>query len=321
METLHFNLTIPPTLAGNRLDIALTHLLPDYSRATIQRWIQQNEVTVNGSPARAKDKLQGNEQVVIQATPKKEPAWEAQSIALNVIAEDEAILVINKPAGMVVHPAPGHPNQTLLNAILHHAPGCQDLPRAGIIHRLDRDTSGLLVIAKTALALKSLSAQMRHRTITRLYQAVVTGTLISGGTIDQPVGRHPIQRKRMAITPTGRPAVSHYRIVEKFRSHTRLSVQLETGRTHQIRVHMAHIGHPLLGDPVYGGRLQLPKNPTPVLTTLLRTFRRQALHAEKLSLKHPTSGEIVNFEAPLPEDMLYLLRILREDTQAQPDKK
>jgi len=312
-SALHFDLTIPETLAGMRLDQGLAHLLPDHSRATIQRWIQQQEVTLNGKPVRAKDKLKGNEHILIQTHKTPDPDWLAEAIQLDIVAEDESFLVINKPPGMVVHPAAGHPSQTLLNAILHHAPGCRELPRAGIIHRLDRDTSGLLVIAKTAAGLRSLSQQMRSRTIHRHYQAVVTGTLISGGTVDQPIGRHPIQRKRMAVTPEGRPSVTHYRILERFRHYTRLSVQLETGRTHQIRVHLAHIGYPLLGDPVYGGRLQLPKNPTPRLTTLLRSFRRQALHAAKLGFKHPLTGEPVEFEAPLPEDMQHLVQTLRMD--------
>ena len=309
-----FSLTVPDDLAGLRLDVALARLLPEYSRATLQRWIREKAIVVDGKPAVAKQKVEGQETIQITATPAApQPAWKAESIELNIVFEDDDILVINKPAGMVVHPAAGHSGKTLLNALLHHAPSVRDLPRAGLIHRLDRDTSGLLVVAKTSLALTALSSQMRARTISRHYEAIVTGVLISGGTINQPIGRHPVNRKRMAVTPGGRASVTHYRILERFRHHTRLSVQLETGRTHQIRVHMAYAGYPLLGDPVYGGRLQLPKNPTPEITTVLRQFRRQALHAAKLAFLHPVSRLPVSFEAPLPEDMQQLLRILRED--------
>lgn len=318
--SLHFTLTVPEDLSGLRLDVALAKLLPEHSRSTLQRWIREDAVTINGKPALAKQKLQGHETIEITTTPRPQLASKAQSIALEIVFEDDHILVINKPAGMVVHPAAGHPDQTLLNALLHHAPCVRDLPRGGLIHRLDRDTSGLLAIAKTPLALTSLSAQMRARTISRHYEAIVTGVLISGGTINQPVGRHPVNRKRMAVTTSGRPSVTHYRILERFRHHTRLTVQLETGRTHQIRVHMAHAGYPLLGDPVYGGRLQLPKNPTPEITTLLRQFRRQALHAAKLSFTHPATKEPVHFEAPLPEDMQNLLRGLREDLMSASKK-
>lgn len=255
----------------------------------------------------------GGETITIDAAIKAQPSWEAQNIALNIVHEDEALLVINKPAGMVVHPAAGNPNSTLLNALLHHCPELHKLPRAGILHRLDKETSGLLVIAKTQPALNRLSAQLKARTISRIYQALVSGILISGGTVDEPIARHPVQRKRMAVIETGKTAITHYRIVEHYRDHTRLKVQLETGRTHQIRVHMAYIKHPLLGDPVYAGRLQLPKGATPELVTALRGFKRQALHASELSLVHPLTNKTITWQAPLPDDMKELIDILKRD--------
>jgi len=311
---IKIELNLPIELKGLRLDQALAKALPDYSRTEIKSWIDQKALVVNGKIPRASDKVHGNEIVIINAHRKQQPAWEAENITLDIIFEDDALLVINKPAGMVVHPAAGNPNKTLLNALLHHAPALKDLPRAGIIHRLDRDTTGLLVIAKTTAALKSLSAQMRKRTISRIYQAIVMGTLISGGTIDAPIGRHPIQRKRMSVTDeeTGRPAITHYRIIEKYPHHTRIRVQLETGRTHQIRVHMAHIRHAIFGDPIYGGRLQLPKGASEELISVLRGFKRQALHAEELGLIHPVTRKQMHWHAPLPEDMHTLISILKK---------
>jgi 23S rRNA pseudouridine1911/1915/1917 synthase len=220
---------------------------------------------------------------------------------------------------MVVHPGSGNANNTLLNALLHHAPQLKDLPRAGIIHRLDKDTSGLLVVAKTASALTDLSAQLKNRTIKRIYQAILFGILTSGGSVDEPIARHPLQRKRMAVMDTGRPSITHYRVMEKYRNHTRVKVKLETGRTHQIRVHMAHIQHPILGDPVYGGRLQLPKGATAPLVDILRRFKHQALHAYELGLIHPVTGVAMTWRAPLPADLLELIEILRNDTPAPED--
>jgi 23S rRNA pseudouridine1911/1915/1917 synthase len=307
---------IPDNLGGMRLDQAITKLLPEYSRTQIQEWIKNESLKVNDVSAKTKTLVLGGETITIDAAMKTQPTFEAQAIALDIIHEDDALLVINKPAGMVVHPAAGNPNSTLLNALLHHCPELTKLPRAGIIHRLDKETTGLLVIAKTAPALKKLSAQLKARTISRIYQAIVSGHLISGGTIDEPIARHPIQRKRMAVIETGKIAITHYRLVEKYRAHTRLKVQLETGRTHQIRVHMAHIKHPLLGDPVYAGRLQLPKGATPELVDALRGFKRQALHASELSLVHPLTNKTMTWQAPLPEDMKQLIAILIRDNSS-----
>jgi 23S rRNA pseudouridine1911/1915/1917 synthase len=318
-EKIHHQITLPDDLVGLRLDQALSKLLSTYSRTQIQDWIKSHEITLNGKAAKAKDVVIGGELVEVNAQLKAQPAWEAQAIALDVLYEDDALLIINKPIGMVVHPGSGNSNNTLLNALLHHAPQLKELPRAGIIHRLDKDTSGLLVVAKTAAALTDLSAQLKNRTIKRIYQAIIFGILTSGGTVDEPIGRHPMQRKRMAIMDTGRPSVTHFRVMEKYRNHTRVKVKLETGRTHQIRVHMAHIHHAILGDPVYGGRLQLPKGATPPLVDILRRFKRQALHAYELGLIHPVSGEAMTWRAPLPQDMLELIDILRNDTPAPED--
>ena len=310
-------LIIPDHLGGMRLDQALAKLLTDFSRTQIQEWIKNGEITVNGQLSKAKESVMGGETIDIHGTIKQQPIWEAQPIELNIIHEDDALLVINKPAGMVVHPAAGNYDNTLLNALLHHAPALQALPRAGIVHRLDKNTSGLLVIAKTNHALKSLTAQLKQRTISRIYQGVVYGVLTGGGTIDEPIGRHPIQRKRMAVIETGKPAITHYRLIEKYRAFTRVKVQLETGRTHQIRVHFAHIQHPLLGDPTYGKRLQLPKGASPELIKELKSFKRQALHASELGLIHPDTEKTVSWQAPLPADMQHLITVLKQDALQQ----
>jgi 23S rRNA pseudouridine1911/1915/1917 synthase len=306
---------IPDHLGGMRLDQALVKLLPDYSRTQIQNWIKNAEITVNNASIRAKDSVMGGETITLCATVKPQPVWDAQAITLDIVYEDDALLVINKPVGMVVHPAAGHSNNTLLNALLHHAPVLQQLPRAGILHRLDKDTSGLLVIAKTSTALIKLNKQLKARTMTRIYQAIVSGVLTSGGCIDQPIGRHPIKRKSMTVIETGKPAITHYRVIERYRAHTRIKVQLETGRTHQIRVHMAYVQHPLLGDQTYGGRLQLPKGATPELIQQLRHFKHQALHASELGLTHPVTQQHLTWQAPLPDDMRTLIEVLKKDAE------
>lgn len=314
MSNITKSFFIPDNLAGLRLDQALAKLLPDYSRTQIQEWIKAGSILVDEEQAKPRAVVLGGETINIQAELKSQPYFKPQAIALDIIYEDEDLLVINKPAGMVVHPGAGNLENTLLNALLNHAPELQHLPRAGIIHRLDKNTTGLLVIAKTPAALTHLTKQMKARTIHRIYQAVVNGILLSGGTVDQPLGRHPVARKRMAIIDTGKEAVTHYRIMERYRAHTRLKIQLETGRTHQIRVHMAHIHHPVLGDPTYGGRLQLPKGATLPLIDTLRQFKRQALHAVELRFVHPKTQEELVFTAPLPEDMQKLIAVLKKDS-------
>jgi 23S rRNA pseudouridine1911/1915/1917 synthase len=311
----HHTLTIPETYASERLDLALAKLMPEYSRTQIKEWMGSGNILVDGKPAKGKTKVRGGENVSVDAITKVQPEWEAEAITLNIEYEDDAFIIINKPAGLVVHPGAGNANSTLLNALLHHAPELKSLPRAGIIHRLDKDTSGLLVIAKTPAAYRNISLQLKKRELVREYQAIVYGTMISGGTVDAPLDRHPRERKRRTVTETGKPSITHYRVAEKFRAHTRLKLRLETGRTHQIRVHMQHIRHPIVGDPVYGGRLQLTKGMTPELKDAVKNFRRQALHAFALGLTHPETDEFMQFEIDLPEDMQQLLVVLRDDME------
>ncbi|MDY6991593.1 MAG: 23S rRNA pseudouridine(1911/1915/1917) synthase RluD [Pseudomonadota bacterium] len=310
---IDMTLNIPATMAGYRLDKALAELLPEYSRARLQQWIQAGQVQVNAQQGRNKDKLQGGESIQISVQVETEVSWHAQDLPLNILYEDEAVLVVNKPAGLVVHPGAGTPDNTLVNALLNYAPELAVLPRAGIIHRLDKDTSGVLVVARQSSAHTHLVAQLQAHQFSRTYQAVVIGVLIAGATIDAPIGRHPHMRTRMAVVDTGKPAVTHYRIIQRYRAHTHIRVQLETGRTHQIRVHMAHQRYPLVGDPVYGQRLYLPPGSQDTLKETLRQFPRQALHAHRLGFQHPQTQQWQQWVAPLPEDMRHLLSALQAD--------
>lgn len=298
---------------GQRLDQVAAELFPDYSRSRLQSWIKSGELTVDGKTRKPRDKVVGGELLQVDAQLEAEQSWEPQPIELDIIYQDEHLLVINKPAGLVVHPAVGNRDSTLLNALLHHVPDLATLPRAGIVHRIDKDTTGLLVVAKTLKAHTSLVNQLQKKTAFREYEAIVQGVMTGGGMVDQPIGRHPSQRTKQAVTHSGKPAVTHYRLIERFRAHTHIRVQLETGRTHQIRVHMAHIQYPLLGDQTYGGRLRLPKGATPELIEALRLFKRQALHAKKLGIEHPETGDYCEWEVPLPEDFKAMVRVLRED--------
>ncbi len=309
------NATVDFEQAGMRLDQAMVVLFPDYSRARLQQWIKQGLVSVDGSTAkRPKDKVLGGEQVELEAIMEDQVECCPQPIPLDIVYEDESLLVLNKPAGLVVHPAAGNPDGTMQNALLHHDESLVQLPRAGIVHRLDKETSGLLVIAKSLPSHKHLVEQLQERSIKREYRAVVTGVMTAGGSVDQPIGRHPNQRIKMAVIFSGKPAVTHYRVLERFRFHTYVKVILETGRTHQIRVHMAHIRYPLAGDPVYGGRLRIPPGVTPELEAMLRRFKRQALHARKLGLQHPLTGEWMEWSVEPPQDMQELLAVLEQDT-------
>lgn len=304
---------IPDELDGKRLDQALAVLFQDFSRSRLQQWIREGQVQVDDRVIRPKDKVYAGQRVSLNASLSPEGEWEAQDIPLDIIYEDKHLLVINKPAGLVVHPAAGNYSGTMLNALLHHVPGLENLPRAGIVHRLDKETSGLLVVAKDLSTHKELVAQLQAREFEREYLAIVVGVMTSGGTVEAPVGRHPVQRKRMAVVERGKPAVTHYRVVERFRAHSLIRVNLETGRTHQIRVHMAYVHFPLVGDPVYGGRFKLPRGCSSELADALRNFRRQALHAARLGIIHPQTGEHLEWVASLPEDMQALLDILRAD--------
>lgn len=302
-------------LAGARLDQALAELFPDFSRSRLQQWVKQGSVLVDGKVLRSKDKLLGGELIKLDVTLEAESTFTPEPIPLDIVYQDEALIVINKPAGLVVHPAAGNWQGTLLNALLHYDPAIATVPRAGIVHRLDKETTGLLVIARTLEAQTALVEQLQAREFTREYDAVVNGVLTGGGTVDEPIGRHPVDRKRMAVVRNGKPAVTHYRLAERFRAHSYIKVQLETGRTHQIRVHMAHRHNPLVGDPVYGGRLRIPPACSPELEQVLRHFHRQALHASRLGLIHPSSGEYMEWTAAIPEDMQQLLAALRQDME------
>jgi len=300
-------------LAGKRLDQALARLFPDFSRSRLQQWLKAGRVTLDGRACRAREKVAGGERVTLEAHFEEPGECLAQAIDLDIVHEDDEILVVNKPVGLVVHPAAGNPDGTLQNALLHHAPELVELPRAGIVHRLDKETSGLLVVAKTPGAHRSLVAQLQARQFEREYCAIVTGVMTAGGTVDEPIGRHPTQRVKMAVVHSGKPAVTHYRVLERFRLHTCIKVNLETGRTHQIRVHMAHIRYPLVGDPLYAGRFKIPPNSTGAFVAALRGYNHQALHARRLGLRHPVTEEWMVWEAPLPDDMNALLAVLRED--------
>ena len=306
---------IPEELAGLRLDQALARMFPDYSRSRLKDWLLAGAITVEGGPKRPRDAVSGGEVVEFEPRAETEVRAAPEPITLDVVYEDDDLLVVNKPAGLVVHPGAGNPGGTLMNGLLHHAPRLEEVPRAGIIHRIDKDTTGLLLIAKTLPAHTALVRQLAEREITRNYLAVCNGVLTGGGTIDQPIGRHPVDRKRMSIQQNGKPAVTHYTVLERFRAFTYISVKLDTGRTHQIRVHFAWRRHALVGDPAYGGRLALPKGASEAVIETLRRFKRQALHATRLAFEHPATGETVELEVPPPEDFQHLLGVLREDTQ------
>jgi 23S rRNA pseudouridine1911/1915/1917 synthase len=310
-------LEIPQELAGLRLDSALARLLPAHSRTRIKGWIDAGQVQIGRLPSKPRDRVSGGSRVRVHMTVDT-PGGEAQpeAIALNVVHEDADVLVVDKPAGLVVHPGAGNPRHTLQNALLGWDLGLAAVPRAGIIHRLDKDTSGLLVVARTLEAHSALSRQLLARTIEREYLAVCVGAMTGGGTVDEPIGRHRSDRLRMAVRRDGRPAKTHYRVLERFRAHTHLRVKLETGRTHQIRLHLAHLKYPLIGDPVYGGRFARPRGATEGLTDVLRAFKRQALHAAALAFDHPRTGRRLRLEVPVPADFAGLLEALREDLRA-----
>lgn len=309
---VHF--CIVPQTSSVRLDQYLARTFKEYSRSQLQDWVRQGYVLLDGNMPRTRDPVCGRETIIIRVPEMKQTtSWVAQAMPLAVVHEDDDILVLNKPAGLVVHPGAGNPDKTLLNALLSYAPKLGVLPRAGIVHRLDKDTSGLMVIAKTEPARLNLIEQLSERQLHRQYLAVVNGAMISGGTVDASIGRHPRDRKRMAVIERGRPAITHYRVQKRYRTHTQIRVKLETGRTHQIRVHMAHIRFPVTGDPVYGGRLKLPPQCHHELQQQLRSFRRQALHAEQIGLLHPVTGKEITCQVEPPEDLRALLDALETD--------
>jgi 23S rRNA pseudouridine1911/1915/1917 synthase len=317
MSTGHKQQEVPDALSGQRLDQVLAELFPDYSRSRLQAWLKSGWITLDGRDAKAKEKVFGGEliefaeQTALDSLPTER--WDAQPIPLDVVYEDDSLLVINKPKGLVVHPGAGNLDGTLVNALLNHAPVLEQLPRAGIIHRLDKDTTGLLVIAKTFKAHTSLVEQLQAREFEREYRALINGVVTGGGTVNEPIGRHPTQRTRQAVVHNGKPAVTHYRLLKRYRGHCLLRVNLETGRTHQIRVHMAHLRHPLVGDATYGGRLRIPKGCIDELAAALRGFKRQALHAARLGFIHPETGEHIAWEVAVPKDMQDLIDVLEKD--------
>jgi 23S rRNA pseudouridine1911/1915/1917 synthase len=311
------DLQIPEELAGQRLDSALARLMPDHSRTRIKGWIEAGQVLVGRLPCKPRDVVEAGSRVNIRMTldvPHRDVLPE--NIPLSLVHEDRDVLVVDKPVGLVVHPGAGNHNHTLQNALLGMDPSLASLPRAGIIHRLDKDTSGLLVVARTQEAHTSLTRQLMARTVSREYLAVCVGVMTSGGTVDEPIGRHRTDRLRMTIRQDGRPAVTHYRVLERFRAHTYLHVKLETGRTHQIRLHLSYLRYPIAGDQVYGGRFAQPKGATERLLVTLRGFKRQALHAANLAFDHPRSGKRLTLQSPLPADYAELLAALREDAGA-----
>ncbi|MHB8447357.1 MAG: 23S rRNA pseudouridine(1911/1915/1917) synthase RluD [Rudaea sp.] len=308
---------LPPEAAGRRLDQALAGLFPEFSRSRLTAWIKSGDVRVDGAAATPRQIVRGGEAVTLRARTSDEVMLAPEAIALDIRYEDADVIVVNKPAGLTVHPGAGQHAGTLQNALLHHDPELTKIPRAGIVHRLDKDTSGVMVVARSLRAHTALVEQLQARAMHRQYLAIVYGSMIAGGSVDAPIGRHPRERLKQAIVeePAGKPAVTHYRVRERFRAHTLIECRLETGRTHQIRVHMAHVKHALVGDQTYGAGLKLPKGATPELGQAMRAFRRQALHAQTLEFAHPADGRAIRISAEMPADMHVLLAALRADTQ------
>ncbi|MCB1668921.1 MAG: 23S rRNA pseudouridine(1911/1915/1917) synthase RluD [Porticoccaceae bacterium] len=317
IQTIEAEMTVSEALAGSRLDQIAAQLFPEYSRSRIQQWIKQGDLRVNGERKKSKEKLFGGELLTLNAELAAEGEWNPEPLALDITYEDDTLLVINKPAGLVVHPAAGNRQGTLLNGLLSHHPQLENVPRAGIVHRLDKDTTGLMVVAKTLAAHHSLIKQLQARTVSREYQAVCYGVMTGGGTVEADIGRHPKARTKMAVVGKGgKPAITHYRVMQRYRDFSHIRVKLETGRTHQIRVHMAHIGYPLVGDSVYAGRLKIPKAASESLVEMLRGFPRQALHAAELGLIHPDTEDYMCWQAPLPADFETLLSVLQRENLA-----
>lgn len=309
---------VPPEMDGQRLDQVVASLFPQYSRSQLQKWIKEGYVQVDGKFLKPKERLTGDEEIIINATLEPQTEFAPEDIPLDIVYEDDDILVINKPIGLVVHPAAGNWSGTLVNALLHYASAQAMLPRAGIVHRLDKDTSGLMVVAKTLEAHTALVAALQARAVNREYLALIHGTVVAGATIEANIGRHPTDRKRQAVVEGGKEAITHYRVEERFPHHTLLRVSLETGRTHQIRVHLSWKHLPLVGDQVYGGRPRVPRGATELERATVQAFPRQALHATRLGLVHPSTGEAMHWEAPVPADMAALLETLRSVRDAIP---
>ncbi len=307
---------VPDTAAGRRFDAVLAELFPEFSRSRLSEWIKSGDVLLDGVAVRGRDPVRGGEVATLHAVLDTQTHAEPEDIPLQVLYEDEHLFVIDKPVGLVVHPGAGNSSGTLVNALLYRDASLSALPRAGIVHRLDKDTSGVMVVARTLQAQTALVEQLSARQVHRQYLAVVVGALVAGGTADAPIDRHPRDRLRMGVREDGKEAITHYRLRERFRAHTALECRLETGRTHQIRVHMAHLRHAIVGDPLYGGALKLPKGASDELVAALRGFKRQALHAETLEFVHPMTGQPLRNSAAVPADMQHLMKVLREDSEA-----
>ena len=310
MEML--KIIIPTRMTGERLDASLAEMLPDFSRSKITAWIKSGDALMNGKNFKPKDKVSGNEIVDLTLNQKQSNDWAAEEIPLDIVYEDKDIIVINKQFGLVTHPGAGNWSGTLANALLYYDPALSSLDRAGIVHRLDKNTSGLMVIARNEKSQKYLVEQLQNHSVDREYSAIVYGHMIAGGTVDEPIGRDPKDRVKQAVSMSGKDATTHYRAIDRFKSHTHVKAILETGRTHQIRVHLSHVGHSLIGDPIYGGRVRFPKKASEELKAALLNFKRQALHSKKLTLTHPISGELMSWKAPLPDDMVGLLDALKK---------
>jgi 23S rRNA pseudouridine1911/1915/1917 synthase len=307
-----FNIIIPDRLIGQRIDSAMAQMLPDYSRSKITTWVRSGGALINGKTFKPKEKILGGEIVTLNIKAEKTNDWKAEDIPLDIVFEDDDIIVVNKPVGLVTHPGAGNWTGTLANALLHYDPSLANLDRAGIVHRLDKNTSGLMVVARSELAQKNLVEQLQTHAVSREYSAIVYGHMISGGTVDEPIGRDPKDRIRQAVVEDGKDAVTHYRVIDRFAHHTHVKAILETGRTHQIRVHLSYIGHPLIADPMYGGKIRFPKKADDHLKNALKKFNRQALHAKKLTLTHPITLEQMSWKVPLPQDLQDLLKVLQE---------
>lgn len=312
-ESISLKAQVTDEQAGHRIDQVAVRLFPDYSRARLQAWMKTGELTVNGQRCKPRDSALAGSWLVLDATLKSAENWAAEAMPLSIVYEDEELLVIDKQAELVVHPAAGHHQGTLVNGLLHYCPTLESLPRAGIVHRLDKDTTGLMVVAKNLKSHHALVKQLQSRSVSRQYDAVVQGVMTAGGTISAPLARHPVHRIKRAVSAGGQEAITHYRVVQRYAAHTHIRVNLETGRTHQIRVHMAHLKYPIVGDPLYGGRYRIPPNCAEELTGALETFKRQALHASELKLLHPATKLECRWEARLPDDFAGLLSLLHQD--------
>jgi len=303
---------IPDRLIGSRLDVAISEMLPGMSRNKITAWIKSGEILIGSNSFKPKEKVQGGEIIEMHVSSDENNNWIAEDIKLDIVFEDDEILILNKTSGLVTHPGAGNTHGTLANGILFARPELSQLDRAGIVHRLDKDTSGLMVVAKTEPSKLSLIKQLESHSVSREYTAIVYGSMVTGGMVDEPIGRDSANRQKQAVTTSGKSAITHYRVIEKFKNFTLIKAILETGRTHQIRVHMSHIGHPLLGDFTYGGKVKFPKGATDELKQAIKNFPRQALHAKKLSIKHPIDNKELSWKSKLPEDLDNMINILRK---------